>query len=396
MTPPTDTELESLLADCESQLVERKPSATDGHGMRRNICAFANDLPGYGRPGVIFVGVDDDGSPNGLAVDDRLLQVLSQMRSDGNILPPPSLSIEKRRLLGRDVAVVVVPPSASPPVRYKGRVHVKVGPTTRTATEDEESRLAERRRAGDWPFDMRPASGSTLEDLDQDYIRSQYMPTAVAIEVLEANHRPFAQQLRSLRLVRDDVPTFGAILGFAKDPRVWVPGAYVQFLRLDGTSITDPILDQKVLSGRLVDVLRQLEELLQINVSMKTTIDEQSREERRPDYPVLALKQLAHNAVMHRSYEGTNAPVQVYWYADRIEVRSPGGLYGKVNAENFGTGPTEYRNPLVAEIMHHLGFAQRFGLGIPLSRQALLKNGNPEPEFVFQPTMVQVTVRSTS
>jgi len=202
------------------------------------------------------------------------------------------------------------------------------------------------------------------------------------------------QQLRSLRLISEEHPTHGARLGFANDPRAWVPGAYVQFLRIAGTALTDPIKDQKALSGRLEDILRRIEELLEINVSMRTTIDGQSHEIRRPDYPIVALKQLVQNAVMHRSNEGTNAPVHVYWYADRIEIRSPGGLYGKVNPRNFGTGPVEYRNPLVAEIMHHLGFAQRFGLGIPLSRDALQKNGNPPPEFEFQPTIVQVTVRA--
>ena len=393
MTPYSDAELEALLADGESQLVEREASGTDGQGIRRNICAFANDLPGYDRPGVIFVGVNDDGSCANLPIDDRLRRNLAQMRDDGNLLPPPSLSVEKRTLKGCELAAILVSPSTSPPVRYKGRVYVKVGPTTRAATEEEERQLVERRRAGDRPFDMRPMPDATIESLDQDYIRTQYLPRAVAIDVLEQNHRPLAQQLRSLRLLVDNSPTNGALLGFANDPRAWIAGAYVQFLRLDGQKITDPIHDQKVLSGRLEDVLRRLEELIEINVAVRTQIDANSREIRRPDYPVLALKQLAHNAVMHRSYEGTNAPVHCYWYSDRIEIRSPGGLYGKVNPQNFGKGPTEYRNPLVAEIMHHLGFAQRFGLGVPLAREALAKNGNPEPEFVFEPTMVQVTVR---
>jgi ATP-dependent DNA helicase RecG len=96
---------------------------------------------------------------------------------------------------------------------------------------------------------------------------------------------------------------------------------------------------------------------------------------------------------MHRAYEGTNAPVQLYWYADRIEIRSPGGLYGRMNPDNFGGGDTDYRNPLVAELMHHLGFAQRFGLGIPLSREALSENSNPDPEFRFSPNLVEVIVR---
>ena len=99
---------------------------------------------------------------------------------------------------------------------------------------------------------------------------------------------------------------------------------------------------------------------------------------------------------MHRSYEGTNTPVRVYWYADRVEIASPGGLYGRMTRENFGKGDTDYRNPLLAEIMHHLGFAQRFGLGVPLARRLLTANGNPEPEFHFEPARVVVTVRTVS
>ena len=44
----------------------------------------------------------------------------------------------------------------------------------------------------------------------------------------------------------------------------------------------------------------------------------------------------------------------------------------------FPTGDTDYRNPLLAEIMHHLAFAQRFGLGVPIAREALAATGNPE------------------
>ena len=123
---------------------------------------------------------------------------------------------------------------------------------------------------------------------------------------------------------------------------------------------------------------------------MRTDIVGARRERQRPDYPVDALRQLAYNAVMHRSYEGTNTPVRVYWYADRVEIASPGGLYGRMTPKNFGTGDTDYRNPLLAEIMHHLGFAQRFGLGVPLARRLLAENGNPEPEFHFEPARVVV------
>jgi len=116
------------------------------------------------------------------------------------------------------------------------------------------------------------------------------------------------------------------------------------------------------------------------------------REQRQVDYPVDALRQLVRNAVMHRNYEGTHAPVRVHWFSDRVSVWSPGGLYGQVNKENFRTGVTDYRNPLVAEVMHHLGFAQRFGMGIPLAPKRLAENGNPPPDFELAPTHVSVTV----
>ena len=149
-------------------------------------------------------------------------------------------------------------------------------------------------------------------------------------------------------------PTWGTLLAFGRDPQGRLPGAYVQFLRIDGIEITDPIRNQKQLTGRLDDVVRRLDDLLDLNVSVRTEVVGARRERQQPDYPVDALRQLAYNAVMHRSYEGTNTPVRVYWYADRVEIASPGGLYGRMTRENFGKGDTDYRNPLLAEIMHHL------------------------------------------
>jgi ATP-dependent DNA helicase RecG len=393
MTRIADDELNRLRKDLESDRMERKASAGDRSMIRRNICALANDLPGRGLPGVILIGVRDDGNFALLSITDELLRALAQMRDDGNIVPLPSMAVEKRVLEGSEVIAIVVEPSFDPPVRYQGRTWVKVGPTVRLATQDEEQRLAERRRAHDVPFDMRPARGAALVALDLDYFRTQYLARAVAQDVLDANQRSVDQQLRSLRLVVNGTPTWGALLGLGRDPQLWLPGAYVQFLRIDGTAITDPIRDQKMLTGRLEDVLRRLDELLELNVSVRTNVAAGALEERQPDYPIVALQQLARNAIMHRSYENTNAPVRVHWYGDRLEILNPGGLYGKVTPENFGKGATDYRNPLVAEIIHHLGFAQRFGLGVPLARQELGKNGNPEPLFDFQPTHVAVTVR---
>ena len=98
---------------------------------------------------------------------------------------------------------------------------------------------------------------------------------------------------------------------------------------------------------------------------------------------------------MHRTYEGTNSPVHVYWYDDRIEITSPGGPYGAVSAANFGRpGLVDYRNPILAEAMRVLGLVQRYGAGIPSARRHLRDNGQPEPEFLTEPNWVQCTVRA--
>ena len=393
MATYSDAELDALMSDLESDLVERKESAADGRKIRRNVCAFANDLPGHDRPGVVLVGVRDDGTCASLPIDDDLLTKLANIRGDGDILPLPSMTVQRRVLKGCEVAVVAVEPSADTPVRYRGRVWIRIGPSVHEGSVEDERLLTERRRAADLPFDLRPVNGVRIEDLDPDSVRG-YLSMAVAPEVLERNTRPLEHQLRSLRLVQGAKPTWGAILALGRDPQALMPGAYVQFLRVDGTAITDPIRDQKQLTGGLADVVRRLDELLDLNISVRTQVAGVSRERKRPDYPADALRQLAHNAIMHRSYEGTNTPVRIHWFSDRIEITSPGGLYGRMTRGNFGKGDTDYRNPLVAEIMANLGFAQRFGLGVPLARESLAANGNPAPDFSFQQTLVVVTVRA--
>lgn len=389
----TDGELLTLMRDKESDRVERKASLSDSDKIRQAICAFTNDLPNHGLPGVIFIGIKDDGSNANLTVTDDLLLNLAHMRSDGQIQPFPTLSVQKKTLDGCEVVVVEVQPSYNPPVRYNGRVWIRVGPRRALATPEEERRLTEKRRAGDLSFDQQAISGATVADLDTDLFQRLYLPNAVAPEVLAENHRPLEQQLASLRfLTKNGIPNVAAVLLFAKDPLRWLPGAYVQFLRLDGPELTDPIRHQKDISGPLPDLLRQLDDVLMANTSVSSNV-RLSIEQKRPDYPLVALQQFSRNAVMHRVYEGTNAPARIYWFSDRIEIFSPGGLYGQVNESNFGKGATDYRNPLIAEAMKTLGFVQRFGMGIPLARKELEKNGNPPPEFHFEPTDVLVTIR---
>ncbi|MBN1517661.1 putative DNA binding domain-containing protein [Candidatus Sumerlaeota bacterium] len=388
---------EDCLTDVENHSVERKESPADKNELRRQICAFANDLPDCRQPGILIIGATDKGEYAGLEITDQLLTSLSEMRSDGKILPFPMLRVEKKTILSHDYAIISVEPSNSPPVRMDGRVWVRVGPTLRQATREEEIRLAEKRRYKDLSFDLTPVESASIEDFDKTLFADVYLRHAVAPEVLEENERTFEQQLSSLRMIRsaaDPLPTVTGILTIGADPLQYLPGAYVQFLRIQGVEATDPIKDRKEISGPLIQVLRMLDELINVNVEIRTEIARSNLEIQTPDYPIAAIQQVIRNAILHRNYDSTNAPVRMYWYQDRIEIISPGGAYGQVNDRNFGQpGVTDYRNPTLAEVMRNLGYVQKFGMGIPIAKKEMAQNGNPELEFNFQSGIITAILR---
>jgi ATP-dependent DNA helicase RecG len=190
----TEAYLEQLLDDLESDRTERTESTTDGDKFRQAVCAFANDLPDHRKEGVLFVGVNNKGQPTGISISDQLLQNLASMRGDGNILPFPSLDVQKRKLKGQDVAVVLVHPSQAPPVRFKGTIWIRSGPRRGIANPDDERRLNEKRRSRDLPADIRPIVSAGLDALDEFLFRRTYLPMAVPSEVLDQNQRGWEHQ----------------------------------------------------------------------------------------------------------------------------------------------------------------------------------------------------------
>ncbi len=405
-TPYSDPALEAMMAALESELVERKeslrkaPPGKDGpiERIRQAVCAFANDLPGHGRAGVVFVGTGDDGTPSGIPITDRLLLRLADIKTDGHTLPPPTMSVEKRVLAGHDVAVVTVHPSDAPPVRARGRIWIRVGPRRAIATAQDERILNERRRHRDAPFDLRPLYRATLSDLHIRRFEEDYLPGALDPETLAANDRTQEERLAAARMilsVEDPVPTIVGMLALGRSPQDFLPGAYIQFLRIEGTGLADPIRDEARCTG---DVKKQLDRLiLKLDAHNRTSVEITSgpREIRRYLQAPDALRQIAYNAVMHRTYEETNAPVRVTWYNDRVEFTSPGGAYGHVTAEDFGRpGLADYRNPSLAEAMRVLGIVQRFGVGIGIARDALGRNEQDAPEFEVRPNYVRCVIRA--
>ena len=398
----TDKELLEIISDIESDRAEFKESLSGDSPtkIREAICAFANDLPQYEKPGFVFVGVRNNGTIKGLSVTDELLRQLADMKTDGNILPPPSLAVEKRVLEGKEVAVVTVQPFDSPPVKFKGVIHIRIGPLRGIATKQDERILNEKRQSGNLTFDLQPIPTSSVSDLNLTQFENEYLPQAFAPEILAANERTLEERLGATKMivsVNEQVATVLGILALGKSPQDYLPGAYVQFLRIAGSELSDEILDSEDIRGPVPDLLRRLDDKLIAHNRIAVDFTTDVLEQRTEFYPIPALQQITRNAVMHRTYEATNAPVRVSWFNDRIEVLSPGGAYGVVTAANFGQpGLTDYRNPNLAGAMRTLGYVQRFGVGIPTARRLLKEAGHPAPEFEIHDTHVQVTIKSAS
>lgn len=400
MNPMTDQELIALLDDLESDRVERK-SAWAGsapESVPKAVCAFANDLPNHNAPGVVFIGAKDDGSPANIEVTDQLLLTLANLKTDGRIVPPPTLVVEKRLLKGADMVVITVHPADSPPVRFDGRVWIRTGPRRDMATAQDERILNEKRRYRDRTFDTHPIQGCPLNELNRVVFENEFLPQAVAADVLAANGRSYEERLASMGMIAsvdDPTPTVIGVLTLGKTPRSWIPCAYVQFLRIRGTQWGDPVADEQEIDGTLDLVLHRLDDKLKATLTVSVDFTSGSTTELRSSpYPLSALQQLTRNAIMHRSYEGTNAPVRIYWFDDRIEITNPGGPYGTVTIENFGrAGVSDYRNPNIAAVLKTMGFVQRFGFGIAEARRSLEANGNPPLEFQVEPTVILATVK---
>ncbi|MBP2476895.1 ATP-dependent DNA helicase RecG [Crossiella equi] len=387
-------DLAELLGTKETTSLEFKESSKDRDKLAKAVCAFANDLAGTGG-GSLLIGVDDKGDPvPGVDTSDQALRALTDLfRDSGLILDRPSVIVEVASFKGSPIVQVRVEPSSTPPVRFKGVAWVRPGPTTRAAGREDERVLSERRRALDGPYDTRPVHTATTDDLDLSLFRSDYLPSMVAPEIIAENHRPIEAQLASLRMATSDqVPTVLGLLVVGVDPGAHIPGAYLQFVRYQGTDLDAAVSDEQELRSNVVGSATRLAAVLRGHLHTRLTEEDDFREHSRPDYPFEALREVCMNAVMHRNYESSYAPVRVVWFDDRIEVTNPGGPYGQVNRDNYAR-VNDYRNPSLAAAMKALGYVNRFGRGIGRIQTALERNGNPPAEFTVDDSSWTVVLR---
>lgn len=387
----TKEELDQMLVSLEQDRIEKTISTTDNDKFGQAICAFANDLPKHQKPGYLIIGAHDNGVRSGLKVDEKLLQTLMDFRTDGRIDSPISIVVATFHYNDGDVAVVEVHPSFNPPVRYKGSVCVRIGPRKGIATEADERILSEKRSSFAQTFDVLPCRESKMDDISVDIFKLTYLPFAIDPETLEANHRNLEIQLSSLKFfdLKHNCPTNAGILMFGKNPRFYMAGAYVQYVKFKGKDVTSEFDFERRFEGDLTTQLRVINDFTKTQI-VKMVLPELGGQYQY-NFPHIAIKELLFNAIIHRDYR-SNAPIKYYEYEDRLEISNPGGLYGLATKENFPS-QNDYRNPTLAEAAKKLGYINSFNIGISNARGALKKNGNLPPEFKLdQQTHFSVTI----
>ncbi|MBR5720843.1 MAG: putative DNA binding domain-containing protein [Bacteroidales bacterium] len=378
----TKEEIKDLLQSTETYRVERTTSTGDMDKFQEAICAFSNDLPNSRQKGYLILGAFDNGTLSGLKVTDALLKKIAAIRSDGNILPLPVMSVERFEFPEGDLLVAEVTPSELPPVRYRGRTFVRIGPRRDIATETEERILAERRTSYMATFDTMPCLAAKLTDIDTELARNRYMEKLMGKEILVADDRSVEEQLSAVGMydTEHDCPTNAAVVLFGKRPRRFMPGLYVQYVRFKGESVSSEVENEIQLDGNYCELLPRLESLLELSVIKKKPVFvSMLREEMVSNFPYTAIRELVMNACMHRDLQ-SNMPLRIYEFVHHLEITNAGGLYGNARPENFPT-INDYRNPLIASAMKTMGYVNMFNRGVNQVQTDLKENGNPPAEF---------------
>ncbi|MDK4485315.1 DNA helicase [Fusobacterium necrophorum] len=127
---------------------------------------------------------------------------------------------------------------------------------------------------------------------------------------------------------------------------------------------------------------------LEKNMRIKVVVDSNGRRSNISEYPMVALREAFVNALVHRDYSiyTEKSYIRVFKYKDRIEIESPGTLYGRNRIEQLGTDTMlEVRNSTIVQILENQkSILENRHSGIPTMKSEMLKNDLPEPEFINQ------------
>ena len=199
-----------------------------------------------------------------------------------------------------------------------------------------------------------------------------------------------AQMLEMLNVTRGGVPTLAGIMNFCIYPQGIFPQYSITAVVVPGYEIGDVgedmerFMDNKRICGTISEMVEEAVGFCKRNMKIKTIIDpDTGRRRDKTEYPLNAVREAVLNALIHRDYsehtEGT--PVQIDFFKDRLEIHSPGNLYGRMTVEQLGVARPDLRNPALAVMAESLTGAENRYSGIPTIRKEMAEAGLPEPVF---------------
>ena len=388
----SESELLALIERGEGQFLEFK-SAWDRSGERPKplgrrllrdkiaevLAAFAN-----ADGGVLLVGVDDDGTPSGHGYPDAavesLLAVPKQRLRDEIPCRTARCRIEDREIL---VFETLIAPEA---VMVEGNgFPYRVGASvSREPQEVINQRKQAYRRVG---FDQRFHPDADLDRLDREVARDFFNRTPI-------RGRPVVDALRHYQLIERGPRawrlTNAALLLFGRrSDFLWHPRAGIRMFRVAGTerrhgrhrNVTQ-------LATILPPVVSALEEALNIGHTQVRRVERLNgyRFEDDPEYPDFAWREAITNAVAHRDYEIQSRETEVWFYEDRVEVTSPGGVIPPATEAILRAGAPSHasRNPILVRALAGAGYMRDEGEGIPRMFAEMAEKSLPAPEVAVE------------
>jgi len=378
---------------CETQTIELK-AARQGcpKKLYDTISAFSNQDDG----GILVFGVDEEDGYQECGVYDPqdLQKKINEQCLQMNPPVRPLLSVAEKD--GKVFVSAEIPglDLADRPCFYKGVGRLK-GSYTRVGDSDEPmteyeiySYEAFRKKYQD---DVRTVPRASVRVLDQELVE-EYIRR---LKQRKPNFSSLSQETiyELMNITRDGEVTLSALLLFCRYPQVYFPQLCITAVVLPGDEIGElgeageRFIDNQRIEGNISDMLEQAIAFVRKNMRTKTIIHpETGKREDRTDYPVTALREAILNTLVHRDYSiyTEGMPIQILMYPDRIEIRNPGGIYGRLHIDQLGKVQPDTRNPVLATALEILGITENRYSGIPTIRRSAADYGLREPVFSDQ------------
>lgn len=376
---------------CETQILELK-SARLGCPKRLydTLSSFSNQDDG----GVIIFGVDEDNDCEEAGVYDaqdlqkkinaQCLQMEPVVRPLFTVLEKDEKCFVAAEIPGIDLA--------DRPCYYRGQGRIKgsfvrVGDSDEPMTEYEiYSYEAFRKKYQD---DIREAPRVVMGALNQNDLEEYVLSLKKGKPNLA--HLSDKDVCELMSITRNGIVTLSTALLFSYYPQAYYPQLCITAVVVPGTEIGETgtmgerFLDNQRIEGSIPEMLETAIAFVRKNMRIKTIIDNGTgKRQDRTEYPVAAVREAVLNALVHRDYSihTEGMPIQLLMFDDRMEIRNPGGIYGKIRIDQLGKMQPDTRNPVLAAALEVLGVTENRYSGIPTIRRAMDAYDLREPEFL--------------